>query len=125
MTDRQNRIDGFAALLAGLGFLDVDLAHRARDDEIVLVQRQCAGDAVLVQFERHRVDRRLFTGIGFRRPVVVAYRDWPPRLGFELLVGGCGIRLRGRFRPRNRLPDHRERVLDLLAVVRSVIDHQF
>src|SRR5471032_1024897 len=42
-----------------LDVLDVEFSHRAGNDEVVVVQHQRTRDAVLEQFERHRVDRRL------------------------------------------------------------------
>src|SRR5882757_10722087 len=38
--------------LARLGILDLELAHRAGNDEVIVVEHQRAGDAVLEQFER-------------------------------------------------------------------------
>src|SRR4051812_12310529 len=50
--------------LTRLGILDVELAHRARDHKIVVVEYQRPRDAVLVKLERHRVNRRLFAVLG-------------------------------------------------------------
>src|SRR6267154_1288028 len=52
------------ASLTRLGILDVEFAHRAGDDKIIVVEHQRARDAVLVQFERHRINRRLFAVLG-------------------------------------------------------------
>src|SRR5947207_4587272 len=49
----------FRSRLGVLAVLDVELAERAGDDEIIVVEHQRSRDAVLVQFERHRIDRRL------------------------------------------------------------------
>src|ERR1700722_2893328 len=49
----------FRPSLTRLGVLDVELAERARHHEIIVVEHKCAGDAVLEQLERHRIDRRL------------------------------------------------------------------
>src|SRR5258708_36306958 len=54
-----DRATPYPLLFTRLGILDVELAHRARDHEIVVVYHQRAGDAVLEQLALLRVIRRL------------------------------------------------------------------
>src|SRR3954452_14958503 len=63
--------------LTRLGILDIKLAHRARYHKIIVIQHQRAGDAVLEQFERHRIHRRLLAVLGLGVAIVIAHRDRP------------------------------------------------
>src|SRR5882724_906675 len=112
------------ASLAGLRILDVEFSHRAGNDEIIVVEHQRPRDAVLVKLERHRVDRRLLAVLGFGVAVVIAHGHRPPRQRFHHVVGCRRVRRRDGPITGYRLPDHGKRVVDLLAVIRSVIDHQ-
>src|SRR5205807_3156797 len=60
------RNDGLWPSLTRLGIPDVELAERAGDDEIIIVEHQRPRDAVLEQFKLYRVDRRLLAvgGLG-------------------------------------------------------------
>src|SRR5258705_9877977 len=75
-----------AGLLTRLGVLDVEFAHRAGNDEIIVVEHQRPRDAVLVKLQRHRVYRRLLAVLGFGVAIVIA--DWPrpPRQRFHRVV---------------------------------------
>src|SRR6266487_2286000 len=64
-------------LLTRLRILDVELAHRARDDEIIVVEHQRPRHAVLIELERHCIDRGLLAVFGFGVAVVIAHRDRP------------------------------------------------
>src|ERR1700730_9190487 len=50
--------------LTRLRVLDVELAHLSGNHKIVVVEHQRPRDAVLVEFERHRIDRRLLAILG-------------------------------------------------------------
>src|SRR5689334_6628717 len=88
--------------LAGGRVLDLELAHVAADHEIVVVERERARDAVLVELEADRVDRCLLTARGIVA-VEIADGDRPAREpGKRRLSGGCvGRQL---FVGRNRPP---------------------
>src|ERR1700730_276119 len=113
-----------APSLTRLGILDVEFAHRAGDDKIIVVEHQRPRDAVLVQLERHRINRGLFAVLGSGVAVVIAHRDRPPGQRFHRVARGGGVWYRDGPTARDRRPDHGKRVVDLLAVIGPVIDHQ-
>src|SRR2546423_15638181 len=76
----------FRPSLARPGILDVEFAERTGNHEIIIVEHQRARDAVLEQFELHRVDRRLLAVAGFGVAVVIAHRYRPARQRFHLLI---------------------------------------
>ncbi len=55
--------------LTRLAVLHIELAHGAADDEVIVVQHQRPRDAVLIEFERHRIDRRLLAAVGAIWPI--------------------------------------------------------
>src|SRR6266403_247705 len=114
-----------AGLLTRLGVLDVEFAHRAGNDEIIVVEHQRPRDAVLVKLERHRVYRRLLAVLGFGVSFAIPADHRPPRQRFHRVVRCRRVRRRDGPTAGYRLPDHGKRIVDLLAVVGSVIDHQF
>ena len=69
----------------------ISAAARAGNDEISVVEHQRPRDAVLVEFERHRVDRRLLAVLDLGLAVVIAHRHRPARQRFHHVVGGGGI----------------------------------
>src|SRR6266403_1744087 len=117
-------VGAWGRLLTRLGVLDVEFAHRAGNDEIIVVEHQRPRNAVLVKLERHRVDRRLLAVRGFGVAVVIAHGHRPPRQRFHRVVRCRRVRRRDGPTAGYRLPDHGKRIVDLLAVVGSVIDHQ-
>src|SRR4051794_12098929 len=109
--------------IAGLAVLRVELAHRARNHKIVVIEHKLARDAVLVELERHRVDRRLLAFLLLGLAVEIADGDGPALERFHVLVGRRGIGRAFAF-GRDRLADHGQRVVDLLAIVGAVIDRE-
>src|SRR6266702_2072908 len=84
----------YPLLLAGLRGLDLERAHLAVDDEVAVVELERARDAVLVHFERDRVDRRLFARLVVRLLgglVEIADGHWPARKAGELVLAGRGV----------------------------------
>src|SRR6266852_4728880 len=61
------------------GILDVEFSQGAGNDEIIVVEHQGPRDAVLEQFERHRINRRLLAVLGLGVAVVIAHRNRPSR----------------------------------------------
>src|SRR3569833_1921305 len=92
----------FAGSFARLVVADLELLHRAVDDEIVVIEHQRTRDAVLVQFERHRIERRLLTAVGLGRTVVIAHRHRPAGLRLPLVALAGDIGRRGRMAARDR-----------------------
>src|SRR5215831_18904536 len=76
-------------LLAGLAIPQLDRLELAADGEIVVVEQQRARDAVLVELELDRIDRRLVAGIG--RLVEIAHRHRPAPQRRERILAGGGI----------------------------------
>src|SRR5215813_2522730 len=91
MARRPQTFNGFCPSLAGLGILHVEFAERAGNDEIIIVQHECARDAVLVELERHRIDRRLLAVFRLGLAIVIAHGDGPAGLRFHLLIAGRRI----------------------------------
>jgi len=73
------------------GLLDVELAERTGDHEIIVIKHQRPRHAVVEQFERHRIDRRLLAFLGLGVAVEIADRHRPARQRFHLLAAGGGI----------------------------------
>src|SRR5262249_47973850 len=91
------------------------------DDELVVVERQSARDAVFVELEADGVDRRLLAAFRLLALVEIADGHWPARNRRKPWLVVCGIRVLALVRPE-LVPDHRERVVALVAAVRAVID---
>ena len=78
-------------LITRLRVPDVEFSQRAGNDKIIIVEHQGPRHAVLEQFERHRINRRLLAVLGLGVAVVIADRDRPAHRRFHLVVGGRGI----------------------------------
>src|SRR5258708_255969 len=111
-----------APSLARRGVLDLQLAHLAGDDELAVVERERARDAVLVELEADRIDRRLLALL-LLGAVEIADRDRPAREAGErgLARGRVGRLLLVGL---DLAADHGERAVDLLAGLRAVVDRQ-
>ncbi len=93
---RRRHLTRLRPLLAGLGGTNFELRHLARDDEVVVIERQRARDAVLVQFETDRIDRSLLARLV--RLVVVSFEiadaDRPAaHVQQHIVLGGGVVRL--------------------------------
>src|ERR1700686_5056297 len=64
--------DELRSSLARRRILDLELAHLARHDEVVVVERERPRDPVLVELEADRIDRRLLAAL---RVVAVEIAD--------------------------------------------------
>src|SRR5438874_12913210 len=83
------------ASITGLAVLHVELAHRAGDDEIIVVEHELAGDAVFVELESHRIDRSLLALFLLRFAVEIADGHRPALERFHMLVRRRRIRRSG------------------------------
>src|SRR5215475_4622979 len=113
----------FSALRAGLRFLDLQRLELAADGEVVVVEHQRARDAVLVKLERDRVDRNLLTArlVG---ALEIAHGHGPALHAGELLLVARRIVRHALVRP-DLTADDGERIVDLLAAFRAVVDREF
>src|SRR5215510_13514447 len=105
--------------LAGLAVADLDRGELAADGEIVVVEHQRARNAVLVELELDRIDRRLVAALCVL--VEIAHRDRPALEAGERLLAGGGIGRHPLVR-RDHAADDGERIVDLLALVGAVVD---
>jgi hypothetical protein len=79
---------------ARLRLFEFQRAQLSADHEIVVVEHQCARNAVLVKLEADGVSRCLFVVFRFLAFVEIADRDRPARDTCELSVVGGGIVVR-------------------------------
>src|SRR5262245_66551424 len=79
------------ALWAGLRILDLQRGELAADREVVVVEHQCARDAVLVELERDRVDRNLLAGLFLFCLVEIAHGDGPALHAGWLFMVACRV----------------------------------
>ena len=108
-----------AASVAGLAVADLERGELAADGEVVVVEDERARDAVLVELELDRIDRRL---VAARRVAVeIAHRDRPALEARELRLAGGGIVGNALVR-RDLAADDGRRIVDLLALLRAVVD---
>src|SRR5262245_29836430 len=107
------------ASVAGLGVADLERGELATDREVVVVENERARDAVLVELELDRIDRRLVAARGVA--VEIAHRDRPALEARELRLAGGGI-LGNALVRRDLAADDGRRIVDLLALLRAVVD---
>src|SRR5215813_3953983 len=74
---------------ARLGVLDLERLELARDREAVVVEQKRARDAVLVEFERDRIDRYLLARLGGL--LEIAHRHRPALHAGERLLALGGV----------------------------------
>src|ERR1700693_682750 len=103
-----------ARSLALRRLLDVELAHGAGDDEIVVVELERARDAVLVEFEADRIDRGLLAAL-LVGAVEIADGHGPALGAGEPRLAGS--RIVDLFVGPDLVPDQRHGAVDLLAIV--------
>src|SRR5499426_4618205 len=108
--------------LAGLAVADLDRGELAADGEIVVVEHQRARDAVLVDLELDGVDRRGIAALG--RLVEIAHRD-RPALEADKRLFARGRIVRDALVGRDHGADDGQRIINLLALFRAVVDGEF
>src|SRR5262249_56480780 len=76
------------------GLSDLDRGELAADGEIVVIEHERAGDAVLVKLECNRIHRNLIPALG--RSVEITHGNRPTLEAGERLLTRCRVR-RGEF----------------------------
>src|SRR5436853_5601568 len=105
------------SLLAGCRFEEFDALEIALQSEIAVVELERAADPVFVKFEGERIGGRPLAGSPAR--IEIAYRH---RITLDRNEGCCAPRLFQTLGlARDRAADHRQRLVDFLAVGRAVI----
>ena len=109
----------FVRLVTGLCFLEFQRRQRADNGEVVVVERQRPGQAIFVEFETYRIDRRLLAVLFGLALVEIAYRNRPSQYTGELRLVRRGVLvlalIGGEF-----TADDGQRVINLFAGIRSV-----
>src|SRR5215469_9162286 len=112
MAGRKPGHDKLRSSLAGRRVLNVELAHVARDDEVVVVELQRPRDAILVKLERDGIDRGLLLTLGIVA-VEIADRHRPAGEALERRLSGSGVG-RHLLVGRDGAADQRHGTVDLL-----------
>src|SRR5258708_15033797 len=73
-----SRVFALLTRLDVLGVLDVEFVDLAGNDEVIVVKHQGPRNPVLIEFERHRIDRRLLAAVGLGSAVVITDGIRPP-----------------------------------------------
>src|ERR1700733_4815749 len=107
MTDEANHPETVSR--ARLRLFDLDRGEFVGHNEIVVVERQGTGNAVLVKLEADRIDRRLLAGILRLVLVEIADRDRPARDRAKLRLVGRSVGVLALV-GREFAADHGERI---------------